>query len=84
MPPGTILRAIVDRTRSCGPKRRGKPSLLSRDVMIHLCEIAKLHDDQSEGLTRKDMIVKVIRASGNKLNLKQATNCWDRTIHPFG
>lgn len=52
--------------------------------MLHLCEIAKTHDDQSEGLNRRSMIEKVIQASGHKLSYEQAQQTWDRTIRPLG
>ena len=65
-------------------KNRGKPTLLSRATMIHLCEIAAFHDEQNEGLERRRMISMIIKASGGKLNLTQATNLWQHTIQPLG
>ena len=43
-----------------------------------------LHDEQSEGLDRSLVIKMVQTASGGKLTREQATNTWQKTIHPFG
>ena len=44
----------------------------------------KRHDDQSEGLTRAEIIDVVRAASGWTLTKAQATYTWDDTIHQFG
>ena len=44
----------------------------------------KRHDDQSEGLTRAEIIDVVRAASGWELTREQATHTWDDTIHAFG
>ena len=81
----TITRAIAERLHpSSKRRRRGKPSLLDHDTMVKVCQVAKRHIEQSGGYQRKEMIAEVIRASGGKLTLKQATNTWTHTVHPFG
>ena len=81
----TIKRALESRSKqSRRQTRRGRKTLLSHDTMVHLCEVAALHDDQSEGLSRQMMVANVIKASGGKLSNEQATNLWQHTIHPLG
>ncbi len=46
--------------------------------------VIKRHDDQSEGLTRAEIIDVVRAASGWSLTKLQATYTWDDTIHQFG
>ena len=48
------------------------------------CEVIKLHDDQSEGLSRAAIVSMVLTASGNQLNMQQARSTWDKTILPYG
>lgn len=43
-----------------------------------------LHDEQSEGLDRGIVIKMVQCASGGTLTHEQATNTWQKTIHPYG
>ena len=52
----------------------------------YLCIFAviKRHDDQSEGLTRSEIIDVVRSASGWTLTKAQATHTWDDSIHKFG
>ena len=44
----------------------------------------KVHDDQSEDLSRTVIVSLIVTVSGGKLSRTQAENTWDRTIHPFG
>jgi len=46
--------------------------------------VIKRHDDQSEGLTRSEIIDIVRSASGWTLTTAQATYTWDDSIHKFG
>ena len=52
--------------------------------MCVVCEVIKLHDDQSEGLSRDSIVSMVITASGHTLTRQQARHTWDRTILPYG
>lgn len=79
------LKTLVDKKKNNEESTpRGRKPLLPRSVIEYLIEIAKLHDDHSEGLQRKQMISKIIKASGGKLSVKQETNMCQRTIHPAG
>jgi len=51
-----------------------------------VCErvVVKVHDDRSEGLSRRAIISMVVTASGGKLSRMQATRSWDKTIFPYG
>lgn len=51
---------------------------------MFVCVVIKVHDDQSEGLTRGAILSLIVKASGGKLTRKQAARTWDKTIHPFG
>lgn len=44
----------------------------------------KLHDEQSEGLSRRLCINMVQTAGGGTLTHSQATNIWDKTVLPLG
>ena len=46
--------------------------------------VVKCHDDQSEGLTRTEIIDVVRSASGWTLTKEQAKHTWDDTIHAYG
>ena len=48
------------------------------------CTVVRLHDLQSEGLTRSLIIEMVLTASGEKLTRQQASSLWDQTILPLG
>ena len=81
----TITRAVSERLQPSNKNRkRGKPALLKYDVMVHVCQLGKQYADQNGGYQRKQMISEVIKASGGKLTLQQATNAWTHTIHPLG
>ena len=58
---------------------------LNSSCNCHACSaVVQLHDEQSEGLSRR-LIIKMVRtAGGGKLTLKQAENLWDNTIFPLG
>ena len=49
-----------------------------------MCVVIKIHDDQSEGLSRTTIISMVVTASGGTLSRDQAKRTWDKTILPFG
>ena len=46
--------------------------------------VIQLHDEKSEGLSRRLIIKMVITASGGTLTAKQAQMTWDQTIFPLG
>ena len=46
--------------------------------------VVKLHDNQSEGLSRKLILDMVVTAGGGRLDRAQAEHVWDRTIYPYG
>ena len=46
--------------------------------------VVKLHDEQSEGLTRRLAIKLVREAKGNEITERQASNLWDNTVHRLG
>ena len=52
--------------------------------MFACVEVIKLHDDQSEGLSRAAIVSMVMTASGNELTLQQARATWDKTVLPYG
>ena len=84
MHPQTLEKQVAKHQQNSVPTKRGRPTLLSQSVIDHLIEIAKLHDDMSEGLKRTQMISKIIKVSGGNLTVEQATNMWQHTIHPIG
>ena len=53
---------------------------------MYVCNVIviKVHDDQSEGLTRGAILSLIVKASGGKLTRQQAARTWDKTIHPYG
>lgn len=53
-------------------------------VFCSHCTVVALHDEKSEGLSRRMIIQMIQRASGFKLSLTQAGHTWDRTVHPYG
>ena len=49
------------------------------------CDIViKLHDDQSEGLSRSSIARMVETAGGGKFSKEQCERTWDKTIFPYG
>jgi len=54
------------------------------DTNCALYVVIKLHDDQSEGLSRQSIASMVVTASGGKLTRDQALRTWDWTVFPLG
>ena len=46
--------------------------------------VVKLHDEKSEGLSRRLIVQMVVTAGGGKLTTAQAESLWDQTILPMG
>ena len=58
--------------------------MTTQTTLLRCFVVIKLHDDQSEGLSRQSIIRMIITASGDKLTHDQAARTWDRTVHPLG
>lgn len=51
---------------------------------IRVCVVIKFHDDQAEGLCRRDIVKMIQTASVKDITYDQAARCWDRTVHQYG
>ena len=56
---------------------------ISYRVIVH-CAVVALHDEKSEGLSRRMIIQMIQKACSFKISQSQAAHTWDRTIHPYG
>ena len=51
---------------------------------IRVCVVIKFHDDQAEGLCRRDIVKMIQTASVKDITYDHAARCWDRTVHQYG